>query len=101
MNTAVINVKVPIAIKKEARMIADEMGLSLSALIHGFLRHVIRTRSVTFSAPKEIPNAYMRKALKQSEKDIKEGWVSPTFTDAESANAWLDDPKRKYVRQIR
>ena len=90
MNSAVINVKVPLTVKQEARKVAGELGLSLSALVNGFLRQVIRTRTVTFSASQEKPNAYMRKALKESEEDIKAGRVV-SFQTGEEALTYLDE----------
>lgn len=100
MNTAVVNVKVDPMVKKSAQKIARELGISLSGLINGYLRQLIRTKTVTFSTNREIPSDYMIKALKESEEDIKAGRVSPTFTNAKDAIAWLDNPRKKYANQI-
>lgn len=100
MNTAVVNVKVNPKVKREAKKVAEKLGLSLSSLINGYLRHLIKTKTVTFSL-KEEPSEYMIQALKESKADIKAGRVSPTFTNAKDAIAWLNDPKRKYVNQLR
>lgn len=74
MNTAIVNVKVNPKIKKDAQKIAEDLGLSLSSLINGYLRHLIRTKTVTFSLSEE-PTEYMLEALKQSKEDIKAGRV--------------------------
>ncbi len=100
MNTAVINIKVEPKTKKEAQRVAEEIGVSLSGLLNGFLKHLIRTRTVTFSAG-EQPSEYLVQSLREAEKEIKKGWVSPSFDNAEDAITWLDNPKRKYVNQIR
>jgi len=100
MNTAVVNVKVNPKVKKEAKKVAEKLGLSLSSLINGYLRHLIRTKSVNFSLSEE-PSEYMIQALKESKADIKAGRVSPTFDNAKDAIAWLNDPKKKYVNQLR
>lgn len=100
MNTAVINIKVNSQTKKEAQAVAQEIGVSLSGLINGFLRHLIRTRTATFSATEE-PSEYLIQSLKEAEDEIKMGWVSPSFDNAEDSIAWLDNPKRKYVNQLR
>lgn len=100
MNTAVVNVKVEHKTKKEAQEIAQEMGISLSGLINGLLKQVIRTREVTLSV-KEEPSEYLIQSLKEVEKEVKKGWVSPSFDNVEDAIAWLDNPKRKYVNQLR
>ena len=76
------------------------MGISLSRLIHGLLKQAIKTKTVTFTA-KEEPTEYLIQSLKEAEKEIKEGWVSPSFDNAEDAIVWLDNPKSKYVNQLR
>lgn len=100
MQTAVINIKINPQTKKEAQTVAKEIGVSLSGLINGFLKHLIRTRTATFSAV-EQPSEYLIQALKEAEKEIKAGWVSPTFDNAEDAIAWLRDPRAKYANQLR
>ncbi len=75
MNTAVINIKVEPNVKKKAQNVAGRLGLSLSALINGYLRQLIKTETVVFST-KEEPTAYMIKALKEAEEDIKAGRVT-------------------------
>lgn len=101
MNTAVINVRVDGITKKKAQKVAQNLGLSLSGMITGFLKQVIKTKTVTFSAREEIPSEYMIKALKESKEDIEKGFVSPIFDNIEDEIAWLNNPKRKYVNQIR
>lgn len=100
MNTAVVNIKVNPKVKKEAQKVAGKLGFSLSSIINGYLKQLIRTQAVSFSLSEE-PSEYMIKALKKSRADIKAGRVSPTFTNAKDAITWLDDPKKKYVNQLR
>lgn len=100
MQTAVINIKVEPKIKKQAQKVAAEMGLSLSRLIDGFLHQVIKTKTVTFSASEE-PSDWMIKNLEESRKDIEAGRVSPSFSTADEAIAWLNDFNRKYANQNR
>lgn len=100
MNTAVINIKVEPKTKKQAQKIAEDLGLSLSAVIHGYLKQFIRTKSIDLSLA-EQPNEDMIKALKEAEDDFKKGYISPSFDNAEDAIAWLKDPKAKYANQIR
>ena len=94
-NTAVINVRTDINIKKQAQMVAKRLGLSLSALINAYLRQLIRTRSVTFNLSEE-PTDYLLKTLRNSKKDIKKGFVSPAFDNVKDADEWLDNPKAKH-----
>jgi addiction module RelB/DinJ family antitoxin len=100
MQSAVINIKVEPKTKKEAQKIADQLGLSLSAVIHGYLKQFIRTQSVEFTL-EEIPNKATQKALKEAEEDIKNGFVSATFNNTKDALSWLKDPKAKYANQLR
>ena len=72
MNTAVINIKTEPQVKKKAQVVAEEMGISLSSLINGFLRHLIKTKTVTFTA-REEPSPWLIQALKESKEDIKRG----------------------------
>lgn len=89
MNTAVVNVKVDVNVKKEARKVAGELGLSLSALINGFLKQLIRNKTVTFSTLKEEPSEYFLEALRQSKKDIKAGRVT-SFASSDEEFRYLD-----------
>jgi addiction module RelB/DinJ family antitoxin len=98
-HTAVINIRTDISVKRKAQTIAKNLGLNLSALINGYLKQLIRTRTVVFST-REEPSEYLIKSLEQSKKDIKKGFVSPSFDNAKDADEWLDDPKAKYANQI-
>lgn len=89
VNTAVINIKVEPQVKKSAQKIAYNLGLSLSGLINGYLRQLIRTKTVTFSAAKEIPSDYMIESLKEAEEDIKAGRVV-SFRSGKEALNYLD-----------
>lgn len=99
MQTAVINIKTEPKIKKQAHEIAKNLGFSLSSLIDGYLRQLIRTKAVDFRL--EEPSEYMIKSLNEAEADIKAGRVSPSFDNTKDAIAWLHDPKAKYANQLR
>ncbi|NQU83839.1 MAG: type II toxin-antitoxin system RelB/DinJ family antitoxin [Parcubacteria group bacterium] len=99
-NTAVINVRTNARIKSQAQDIAEKLGLSLSAVINGYLRQIIRNKAISFRLDEE-PSEYLIKSLEKSKKDIKEGFISPTFDNVKDADAWLDDPKAKYQNQLR
>ena len=89
MNTAIVNFKIDQKIKKQAQKIASELGLSLSAIINGYLKNFIRTKTVTFSMHDEEPSEYLIKAIDESEKDIKEGRVI-SFKSGDEVLAYLD-----------
>jgi len=75
MDTTTINIKVDRKIKREAQRIAEELGLSLSAVIKGYLRQFTRTKEFKLSLREEVPSDWLKKALKESDEDIKAGRV--------------------------
>lgn len=99
MDTTVINIRTDAKLKSSAQRVAEDLGLSLSALINGFLKHLTKTKKITFSV-KEEPSEYLIKSIKEAEEDWKTGRVSAKFTSAKDAIAWLNDPKKKYEYQI-
>lgn len=87
MQTAVINVRVEPETKKEAQIVAKNLGFSLGTLIEGYLKHLVRTKTVHFSL--EEPSEYMIKALKVADEDIKKGRVV-SFKTPREALRYLD-----------
>lgn len=91
MSYAVITTKIDPQTKKEAQETAERLGMPLSVVIKAFLKHFIKTKTVTFSdRGDEHPNAYLRSVIKQAEKDWKEGKASPIFKTGEEAVRWLE-----------
>ena len=74
MNTTSLHIKIEPAIKEQAQKTAEELGLSLSAVMKALLKQFIRTKHLSIDI-REIPNEYLRQSLKQSEEDIKAGRV--------------------------
>ena len=99
--STVVNVKVDPNTKIQAQKVAEDLGFSLSALINAYLKQLVRTKTVNFSALEENPSEYMLNSLKQAEEEIKRGEISPAFNNDEDAIAWLNDPDRKYENQLR
>lgn len=89
MQTTAIYIKTDPEVKAKAQKVAKELGLSLSSLLNGWLRHLIKTKTVTFSAAYGKPSQYLLKMVKKAEKDRKEGRASPKFDNAKDAIAWL------------
>ena len=87
MNTAVINIKTDPKIKAKAQGVASELGLSLSAIINGYLNNLVRTKTVYFSV--EEPSEWMIKRMRESEADRKAGRVV-SFENPEKALQYLD-----------
>lgn len=97
MNTTVINFKTDTKIKRGAQAVAKDLGFSLSSVLNAYLRNLIRTRKVEFSDDVRLePTPYLKRILKQSEKDEKVGRVSPVFSSAKESIAWLDNPHARY-----
>ena len=48
MNTAVINIKTDKDLKTEIKKVASDLGISVSALINGYLKQVVRSQKVIF-----------------------------------------------------
>jgi len=88
MNTAVINIKTQPEVKTKAEKIASELGISLSSLINTYLKRLVRTQRVTFSVNEE-PSEYLKRVMRQADKDLKAGKASPGFDNAKDAIAWL------------
>ncbi len=88
MNTAVINIKTQPEVKAQAQEIASNLGISLSSLINSFLKHLVKTKTVTFSA-REEPSAYLRAVIKKARTNRKQGKASPVFDNAEDSLKWL------------
>lgn len=91
MNTAVINIKTAPETKAKAQEIARKIGVSLSSLLNAYLKQLIKTKTVTFSAKEEIPNAQTLKALRKAEENYKKGNTSPAFKNIEDELKWLED----------
>ncbi|MBI3955809.1 hypothetical protein HY339_00980 [Candidatus Gottesmanbacteria bacterium] len=96
MNTAVVNFKTDPMVKKQVQKKAHNLGLSLSAVMNLYLRKFLTARSVEFSDVRLELTPWAKRMLKQSEKDTKAGYVSPTFHNVEDSIAWLDDPHARY-----
>src|SRR3989344_4947222 len=72
MNTTI---NIDVQTKKQAQQIAQELGLSLSSIIKGYLRQFVRTKEVHLSIEGEEPSDYLLEMLRESEADVKAGRV--------------------------
>ncbi|KKT57664.1 MAG: Toxin-antitoxin system protein [Candidatus Giovannonibacteria bacterium GW2011_GWC2_44_9] len=88
MNT-VINIKTDQKVKDEAKKIAKEMGLSLSAVINAQLRQLVREQEIRFSVAPNM-TSYLENIAKEARSDYaRKKNVSPAFGIAESAARYL------------
>lgn len=65
MKTTKIHINMDPRVKDEAQIIIDEMGLTLSGVINAFLKQLIRTREITFSAG-DVMTPYMQRVIKDA-----------------------------------
>lgn len=68
----VINLKTDWEVKKTAKEMAKELGLSLSAIVNAYLRQFIRTRQVYFTLVPTMTEEF-EKLLGPIEADIRSG----------------------------
>ena len=86
-----INIKADKEVKENAQKLAKDLGLPLSGIINALLKEFVRNRSVSFSAVPTMTSA-LENILGKVENDIKKGKnMSPVFSSAEKANAYLDN----------
>ena len=72
MSQTVINFKTDSKLKAEAKKVLDGMGLNFSIAFNNYLQTLIVDRKIEFTAP-EIPNAHLRKAIKEADEEYKSG----------------------------
>lgn len=87
-----INIKADKAVKEEAQKIAEELGLSLSAVMNASLKQFIRNKALHLEAAPQMTEE-LEKYLGEIEDDIKTGKnISPWFTNAGDAIRYLNEP---------
>ncbi|MDP2669341.1 MAG: type II toxin-antitoxin system RelB/DinJ family antitoxin [bacterium] len=85
----VINIKTDKKVKDEAKKIAEEMGLSLSAVINAQLKQLVREEELRFSiAPKMT--SYLENIVREAREDYADGKnISPVFKSAKDVAKYL------------
>jgi addiction module RelB/DinJ family antitoxin len=85
----IINIKADKEVKEHAQRIAQELGLSLSAIINASLKQFIRSREVYFSSvPTMAPE--LEQIISRARKDYRDGKnISPVFSDPQKALDYL------------
>ena len=85
----IINIKTEPEVKESAQKLAAELGLSLSAVINGYLNQFIRNRSVYFSTEHQM-SYQLEELLDVVEEDIKLGKnLSKDITSVEENTNYL------------
>jgi len=70
-----LSIKTEPEVKAQAKKLAGEMGLTLSALVTIQLKEVIRSKQITVSVPDFTPTPYLEKRLEKADRDIKAGKI--------------------------
>lgn len=87
MQTTVI-FKTDKKLKEAAQKTARAMGVPFSAVMNEYMRNFVDRQSISFSNEKYNPTPYLRRILKQGEKNLAEGKVE-YFNSVEEAFADL------------
>ena len=90
-NTTVLNVKIDKTLKKQAQEVAKSLGLPVSTLVTSSLRDIIARRSITISDSPQLRSEIEKELLALSAAAKRGEGLSPEFSDAQEATAWLKD----------
>ena len=99
MNTTSLHIKIEPDVKQQAQKTADELGISLSAVVKVLLKQFVRTKQLSVSIP-EMPSDYLLHSLEQSDEEIKEGKVI-SFESGSDALSYLDQKIAKKKEHAR
>lgn len=87
MKTTVINVKTDKEVKRGAQKVAEELGLSLSAVVNAYLKQFVRNKEIHLSiTPRMSPE--LEKFLGKVERNIARG---KNFSGPFSSKRELDE----------
>jgi len=84
-NSSVIQIRTDPKLKAEAMAVANELGLSLSSLVKGFLSHLTKTKQVSFAVSKK-PSPYLIQAIKEAEAE----YIAGKTTHFDSSKSAID-----------
>ena len=79
----VISVKVDQEVKDAAAELAKSVGLTLSALINSYLRHLVATRRIELFAPEPM-TPKLERLIAEVERELESGKASKKFHDADT-----------------
>ena len=87
-----LNVNVDAKVKEEATTILKELGLNMSTAINMFLVQIVKKDGIPFEIVNNKPNRKTRKALRESNKMIKNSKKYPAYgSEKELMEALLSD----------
>ncbi len=85
MHKVVVNIKTDFETKEAAQLLANELGLTLSALINAQLKQFIYHRRLVLDAPYPViaVDAKTEKTLDEVYKEVEAGQVSKSFDNVD------------------
>ena len=88
--TTTMSIKIDDNLKRRAQETAAAIGIPLSTLINAYLREVVATGRIEFSAPEQM-TAQMERVIESAEKEIADGDTYGPFNSAEEMLASLHE----------
>ncbi|MBI4066051.1 hypothetical protein HY412_02590 [Candidatus Kaiserbacteria bacterium] len=76
-------------LKEAAQKTARNMGIPFSAVMNEYMRNFVEKRRINFSSEEYNPTPYLKRILKQGEKNLAEGKVK-IFSSLEEMRADLE-----------
>lgn len=88
MATTNLNIRTDKAIKDQAEIIFNELGLNMTTAINIFLKAVIRDQGIPFELKLEVPNDSTVVAIEEGKKMINDS--SPRYSCIDELKSTLD-----------
>lgn len=88
MATTNLNIRTDKAIKDQAEIIFNELGLNMTTAINIFLKAVIRDQGIPFELKLEVPNDSTVASIEESKKMINDS--SPRYSCIDELKSTLD-----------
>lgn len=99
MNTT-MTFKIDKEIKAQAQETAKRLGLPLSTIINAYLKELVATGHVEFTATEQM-TPQMERIIEGFQKEIARGDTVGPFGTAEEAIEYLDSPESKNIADER
>lgn len=89
MATTNLNIRTDKAIKEQAEVIFNELGLNMTTAINMFLRTAIREHGIPFELKLDVPNEVTTAAIEEGRKMISDP-SSPRYSSMDALEAALE-----------
>lgn len=89
MATTNLNIRTDKAIKDQAEIIFNELGLNMTTAINMFLRTAIREHGIPFELKLDIPNEVTAAAIEEGRKMINDP-SAPKYSNMDDLKSALD-----------